>query len=386
MDVVRALNRYRKTITTDSNAFQILCYVYKDRTATEDLLRSCIDIPAVQLKNSIRELFQADLLRLDDDNGFILTPFAESILSELGVDRLIAPFIIDEISSSESELKELKHFINISFQLEPELARYTTISLRNVRVFLSHSSELSAQDKDWLVWSALIHPDSKLRLILKNDRYSFSEFLTTFRHEQTHLVPNITAKFSAACQLLDETDALMLRASTDVIKLSEFSRISVHVLGLRLWNYCESLDRDSLLEKCFQANQSVVNSLVRLIEDISPISASLLIRVVKQIRAVSSSLSNMIVKVDLAMMISSIITTKIAQASESFDRLRKSNHSAWSAPTKVLMAPDASTMTETVQFLRHQLSRLSSSAVSDKDIPEMLELLAQLKKITEQRS
>ena len=161
MDTVRALNVYRKSIANDASAFEVLCLLYSGHRATEDDLKSWTGIERFKLKQTLRELYQADFLRAGVENSFTLTPFAEYLLSQMGVDRIVISLLVKQIASL-AESDKFERFTEWSLRIDPEGTQSTLHSLRNLHVFLS-SNDLSESERHSLLWMCALHPDSRTR-------------------------------------------------------------------------------------------------------------------------------------------------------------------------------------------------------------------------------
>lgn len=244
MDTVKALNSYRKSITGDESAFEVLCLLYRTASATEQDLRSWTGIKKPTLKAKLRELYQADLLKAGSGESFFLTPLAETVLSELEVDRLVISVLVNEITS-KAEADRFSHFTDWVWRTEPERRKSTVHHLRNLRKFLD-TQEFGSDDRTYLLWLCAVQPDSRVRLILKNELTSVNAALID--DSRNHLWADAVQSANQAAALLDQMDTVLAHACTDAIPQQSLTDKLMNVLTFRYINYAFSPERDHVLE------------------------------------------------------------------------------------------------------------------------------------------
>jgi hypothetical protein len=268
MDTVKALNRFRMSVTRDDRAFRILCYLYKDQRLSEKDLSTKTGIEPPILRILLRALYQADFLKVEENENYKLTQFGEGCLHELGVDKFIAPALVDEVAD-EKEAASIKYFIKWNFAYEPEKSRAISDTIRCLRFYVDSSPSMDARRKNMLIWTTLIHPDSKLRLIIKNPRVNDTEKIQFLSGIQD-FEPNFWNTCKRSTQLIDESDAMFMRVAKSDLHTERFSEAVIDYSVLRLSNFVATREDDEVLEKYFRSSESAVSKLLRAIQLSAP--------------------------------------------------------------------------------------------------------------------
>jgi hypothetical protein len=252
MDTVKALNTYRKSIASDANAFEVLCLIYKDEKVSESELRESVTISAAKLKQTLRELYQSNLLNLASSNRYFLTPFAEGLLSKMGVDKLVISFLLQEVAD-EPVARKLQNFVDWTHGFEPERTQSTLRSLRNFRSFVG-AFKAPEDERNSLLWLCAVHPDSQVRVVLKNRLLPSKLLSEGLENNQTSATARQEALEDAerAATILDELDAALVTSCSKVWEEKDYSFSSklVSSLTFRYFNYIASPERDHILEAC----------------------------------------------------------------------------------------------------------------------------------------
>jgi hypothetical protein len=254
MDIVRALNLYRKSIVDDEIAFEILYFLCKDGATSEpDIERSTGVDPRV-LKDVLRELYQANFVRLQPGYRFALTFFGEEALFQTGAGEIVAPFLIDEVISGENASWS-RMLAEIAFNAEPERARLATQSLRNLRIFLSHHWDTPKNVRSSLVLNC-ISPTSSVfgELLVKKLTEGTSENLVFhfFGHGSYEKQwDSLSEYYSEQSPLSRDADKVLLSACSRNPYVGDISDDVARYLSFRVYNYINSSERDSVLEFCY---------------------------------------------------------------------------------------------------------------------------------------
>jgi len=253
MDIVKALNTYRKAISSDATAFAILCFLYKDGATTESDIETFTDLDLATVKGALRELYQANFITTGPKSRFALTSLAEVVLSQMGVDEIVAPSIIEDIVAGE-EAFPIKEFVDFIFKVEPARVRFATRTLRNLRVFLSFSGTPSNLRPN-LILNSISPRNSFFKSILdRRDEFAKSPDIMFYfsghgaKEKSRHISPDLLDKYSQACSVSDAADFLLLNACHSSVSRHDITDDIAHHLSFRFYNYLHSEERDDILE------------------------------------------------------------------------------------------------------------------------------------------
>jgi hypothetical protein len=253
MDVVKALNFYRKSIFHDETAFEILCFLCKDGAKSEPEIGRSTGVEPRVLKDALRDLYQANFVRLHSEGRFALTLFGEEVLFQTGIGEIVVPFLVDEVTSKENASWS-RLLAELAFKVEPDRARLASQSLRNLRVFLSHNSDTSSKVRLGLLANCISPTDSSLGTLL--DKH-FAEGVNAryFFHFLGHGSPNeqsssLLENYREYRSLSRVADTILLDACSARSFDNNFSDDAARYLSFRLYNYIRSKERDSVLEFC----------------------------------------------------------------------------------------------------------------------------------------
>ena len=94
MDIVRLLDHYRYNIIDDKLSITILTYLAREGATPESELIKSTKVDNLVLKEKIRDLYKASLIRMVDDLTWSITDFAETILAKLGMTEIVSRYYI----------------------------------------------------------------------------------------------------------------------------------------------------------------------------------------------------------------------------------------------------------------------------------------------------
>lgn len=267
MDVVKALALYRKSIIQDETAFQLLCLLYKDGNASEAEISRTAGFDNRIIHNVLRELYQANFVRLHSGYRFGLTNFGEEILSHLGVSGTVARFILDEVLTEDSA-RWSRILADLAFAAEPQRAHLATQSLKNLRVFISYNKDISDDVASSLAFHCISPRTSVFGSLFdaKVGEKLDSElpWREPLRDHSETTWQSIAAHFTKKLKPWRSTDLLILHACEYQLpqNLNIADDVASH-LSFRLFNYINSRERDHLLELCLprikQKNRELIS-------------------------------------------------------------------------------------------------------------------------------
>lgn len=262
MDVVKALSLYRKSVSDDAAAFEILSFLFKDGATSEPEIERSTGIDPRALKNSLRELYQANFVRLKSEYRFELTFFGEEVLFQMGVGEVVAPFLIGELISAE-RASWIRQLAELAFNSEPERLRRATQSLRNLRVFLSHHTESSDDLRSIMAFNCISPAESVLGTLLaknfSNDGKHNLPMLYFAGHgtfqdrgvDATHWLSSLSGLYERFSVVSGDADKFFVDACLGSKLQSDMSDDVARYLSFRVYNYINSNERDSVLEYCY---------------------------------------------------------------------------------------------------------------------------------------
>jgi hypothetical protein len=154
MNTVKILKNYTKSIVSDADAFEILCILYKDGPKLESELSEKSMIPSSALKGTLRDLYKSNFIRMSGGHSYSITPMAEVILSEFGVDGTIRSFLIHSITEKSSS-SLVENYINYICNFKPYSERSITRTIRNLYGYISISEEIDDEKRNLLILDSM---------------------------------------------------------------------------------------------------------------------------------------------------------------------------------------------------------------------------------------
>ncbi len=264
VNTVKLLHFYRKSIVRDERAFLILHALYKNDTSLESDLVSETGMEVFQIKSAVRDLYNANLINVEDRESYSLTSFAQSVLCELGADKVVLPFLISEVAD-ESDFGDLNWLANTIVELEPSHATWLSNSYKTLKRYLSDNA-VSEEDRRRLVWASVIHPDSKIRVLFKNPdvpRDALTSWVFSISQENFSPSVHISVRIDNAMKALDASDAFIFEccASEKISRKLDITFVH-HLTSLRFWNFASSASsRDHLLEACIRSSPRAAGTI-----------------------------------------------------------------------------------------------------------------------------
>lgn len=302
MDTVGALNKYKMKLAGDSLSFEILHHIYLDDIVTEAVLLDRTKAEKVQVKKSLRSLYLSNLVSSESSGAFLLTPLGEALASEFGADRIVAPLVLADLGS-ERDILPARRLFEFCSDFEPEYASWATASFKNTRIYLSQTKDVSPRERENLIWSSGIHPDSKIRIILKNQNLTANDLLglAPRSSQAARGLAEHLGSLRIALEALDKSDALFVSSCSSDFSLARgMGREEMHLSALRILNYATTRRPDYLIETCVKASSLAATHMVEGILNVAAPGSASLFGMFKRILVLWPDISRSLKVADLA--------------------------------------------------------------------------------------
>ena len=252
MDIIGALTKYRMSVLQNKTAFNILHFIYRDEFSVDKELESEIGLSSAQLRQVVRDLHQANLVRTSVHGILSLTKFAERVLAGLGADKLIIPFLLDSLIP-EMRAPEIKKLAEWVLQTEPERAPEITASLRNLKFYRSYRP-LESNDVLHYLLMCISPSFTKSHHLLRSEAVAVDFFINFSGHQLSdeHNWAVILKEYVHATDMFHKSDVVFIDACrTPDIEIQIESKM-LEVSSFRTFNYLRSLQPDYILESCVE--------------------------------------------------------------------------------------------------------------------------------------
>jgi len=248
MDTVGALRHYRMALVKDAVSYELLAFLYKDGTLSEDELLERSDTTAPDTKFRLRKLYQANFIKLDRSGRFYLTDFASRTLSSYGVGRVILPHLINELLDPPHR-EEVLILCNLAMDADTKRQHHIRRALLNIKKITSES-EIRSEDKRDLAFFALVHPDSATRVALNNVVFHFSNAEARGSESRYATFEPYIDRYRWLHRCLLDSDEIISHSADQLVNARIFSADAASYTSWRMFNYLETSERDLLFERC----------------------------------------------------------------------------------------------------------------------------------------
>lgn len=160
MDALRAIDAFRLSLASDENLYIVACQIYYGGSASINEIERATNLDSITTKKTVRRLYQAGMVRMPSPDKYVLTNIANRCMEAMNVDEVMHDGLLHEISGKKhySYIKSISNYVGSS---QPKYKRDVNKSLKNLRIFLSHSNSKPASDVyRRLVSQAIMPPDA----------------------------------------------------------------------------------------------------------------------------------------------------------------------------------------------------------------------------------
>jgi len=246
MDTIRILDLYRIPLNSDKESLQILSYLLRYGPHNEDDIMFYLNLSSKETKNKVRVLFQASLIKKDENQNLALTELAKQYLLHSGFVELAAKSLVKEKNNPTWENSFLQACIETKSSINNSQANKFLNLLRAFEMLNQEGKKGVEKRKDVLNETKFIlviglDPENRnlgssryfnaiLNWHKKNSSSLWEEDGEDWLRNQSHLRFRCETAFNSA---LESTDFLLGQSSapSEAAALASYIRVISSVLN-----------------------------------------------------------------------------------------------------------------------------------------------------------